>query len=276
MMFGLHRHVLAILLAAGGMLASECETAAQTSKPSKPPPAPSCNRENFRVVLDVGHTAEEPGAISVRSVSEYEFNLALARQIEQGLQQAGFKRTHVLVTSGPAQRGLVKRVLDTNALKADLLLSVHHDSVPDWLLQHMDENGGPRRFSDRFAGHSIFVSHENADRAGSLEFARMLGRRLKIAGLQFTPHYTDRIMRARQRELLDKEVGVYRFDKLYVLRAAQMPAVLLEAGMIINPSQEPILASEDRRKLVGRAAKEAVEIFCAWRASPVMAEGKRK
>jgi N-acetylmuramoyl-L-alanine amidase len=227
---------------------------------------PVCERGTFRVVLDVGHTAEEPGAISVRSATEYDFNLKLAGQIEQVLIGAGFARTVTLVTSGPKQRALIKRVIDANAAKADLLVSIHHDSVPQGLLQHMDEEGGPKRFSDRFKGHSIFVSYENSDRAGSLQFGKLLGQQLKAKGLQFTPHYTEKFMGARRRQLLDAEAGVYRFDKLHVLRAARMPAVLFEAGLIINPAEETILAGDERQKLMAAAMKDAVELFCTARA----------
>lgn len=235
-----------------------------TAEPSKR--ESSCNRAQFRVVLDVGHTIEEPGAISVRSVTEYDFNLNLARQVEGALTNAGFAETIVLITSGPARRALIRRVAAANAAKADLLVSIHHDSVPDRLLQHMDEEGGPKRFNDRFMGHSIFVSNENSDRAASLQFAKMLGAHLKSSGLQFTPHYTDKIMGARRRQLLDKETGVYRFDRLYVLRASRMPAVLFEAGMIINPVEELVLASEARMKLAATAIKDAVDEFCTARA----------
>jgi N-acetylmuramoyl-L-alanine amidase len=236
----------------------------------------SCNRAQFRVVLDVGHTAEEPGAISVRSVSEYDFNLRLAGKIERRLKEAGFAKTIVQITSGTTRQTLVKRVVDANATQADLLVSIHHDSVPDWLLQHIDEEGGPKRFSDRFRGHSIFVSHENADLAGSLQFAKTLGLQLKAAGLNFTPHYTEQIMRHRRRDLLDKDAGVYRFDALYVLRATHMPAVLFEAGLIINPAEEAVLAGDVRQKAVAEAMTEAVDKFCASRESSVETAARKR
>jgi N-acetylmuramoyl-L-alanine amidase len=40
-----------------------------------------------------------------------------------------------------------------------------------------------------------------------------------------------------RRELVDAEVGVYRFDQLIVLRMTRMPAVLLEAGSIITATR---------------------------------------
>lgn len=261
---------------AAGLLAQAIAGEAAQAAGRANAPEPACDRAQFHVILDVGHTAEHPGAISVRSVSEYDFNLRLAREIERTLIEAGFAKTTIQVMSGPARPALVKRVVDANAAKADLLVSIHHDSVPDFLLQHMDEEGGPKRFSDRFQGHSIFVSYENADRAGSLQFAKMLGRQLKERGLQFTPHYTEKFMGARRRVLLDKDAGVYRFDKLYVLRGTRMPAVLFEAGLIINPAEEVLLASEERQKVIAASMTDAVEAFCLWRASAMAAAHRKR
>src|SRR5262245_47405411 len=89
-----------------------------------------CNRGQFRVVIDVGHTAEVPGAMSARGVGEYDFNLRLAKEIKQKLVDAGFARTLLLVTAGPARASLLRRVTLANRASAQLFLSIHHDSVP--------------------------------------------------------------------------------------------------------------------------------------------------
>ena len=52
----------------------------------------ACNRDTFRVVIDVGHTAGKPGAISARGVYEYDFNLKLATLIDKKLHDAGFAK----------------------------------------------------------------------------------------------------------------------------------------------------------------------------------------
>jgi len=225
----------------------------------------SCDRASFRVILDVGHTIEVPGAISARGVPEYEFNLRLAEHIERKLISAGFGRTILLVTAGPAVAGLIKRIARANTLHANLLLSIHHDSVPDFFKEEWEHEGKKNRFSDRFRGHSIFVSYDNSDRKGSLLFGRLLGKQLKARGLQYTPHYTQAIMGSRRRELVDAETGVYRFDQLHVLRATLMPAVLLEAGSIINRDEELLLGSPEHRSIISAAVVDAVEIFCATR-----------
>jgi N-acetylmuramoyl-L-alanine amidase len=225
----------------------------------------TCNRAAFRVVVDVGHTAEAPGAKSARGFPEFEFNLRLAKLIERHLIDAGFGKTVLLVTQGPAMRGLAQRVARANRLSADLLLSVHHDSVPDSFLEKWEYNGEEHHFSDRFRGHSLFVSYDNRDRKGSLLFGRLFGNELKSRGLQYTPHYTEKIMGHRQRELVDAEAGVYRYDKLIVLRETHMPAVLLEAGSIINRDEELLLGAPEHQSLISAAATDAVESFCKAR-----------
>ena len=66
----------------------------------------------------------------------------------------------------------------------------------------------------------------------------------------------------RRRELVDATNGVYRYDQLIVLRTTHMPAVLLEAGSIINRKEELELAKPQRVALVADAATHAVEAYC--------------
>jgi N-acetylmuramoyl-L-alanine amidase len=224
-----------------------------------------CTRGQFRLILDVGHTAEVPGAMSARGVPEFEFNLRLAKEIKQKLVDAGFARTALLVTAGPARQGLVKRVALANRSPADLFLSIHHDSVPAAFKEMWEFEGKQRNFSDRFKGYSIFVSHDNAARQASLQFGGFLGTELKARDLQYTPHYTQSFMGSRQRELADAEAGVYWYDQLIVLRMTRMPAVLLEAGSIINREEELLMASPERQSLIADAVTDAVDAFCAAR-----------
>jgi N-acetylmuramoyl-L-alanine amidase len=233
--------------------------------PPKKSPNLACDRAAFRVVVDVGHTAESPGAISARGVYEYEFNLRLATLIARKLLDAGFGKTVLLVTDGPARKSLVDRVKRANGSSADLFLSIHHDSVPDSFLQAWEYQGEEHHFSDRFKGHSLFFSIDNADPDGSLLFGRLLGEELGSRDLQYTPHYIEKFMGHRQRLLVDAKVGVYRYDQLIVLKTTQMPAVLLEAGSIINRDEELAMSSPQRQSLIGAAVTDAVEGFCAIR-----------
>jgi N-acetylmuramoyl-L-alanine amidase len=232
---------------------------------AEPRPADACKRAAFRIMIDVGHTAEAPGATSARGFPEFSFNLNLAKRIEQQLLAAGFRRSVLLISEGPSRKALAERVKRANALGADLFLSIHHDSVPDTFLENWEFEGQQRTFSDRFHGHSIFISNDNSNRAGSLLFARLLGTELGKRGLQYTPHYTERYMGHRQRLLVDAQAGVYRYDELLVLRDTDMPAVLLEAGSIINREEELRMGSGERQALISTAVADAVKAFCTAR-----------
>jgi N-acetylmuramoyl-L-alanine amidase len=226
------------------------------------PVATICDPSKFRIVLDVGHTAESEGAISARNVAEFVFNLRLAQQIEVRLKAEGFAETRLLLTEGKARSSLVKRVAAANNLHADLFLSIHHDSVPDQLLENWEFEGKKSHFSDRFSGYSVFVSRNNPDFETSLSFAELVGKEMKAQGLQYARQYTQAIMGRYQHPLLNNEAGVYSYDQLVVLKSTRMPAVLLEAGSIINRDEELKMDSPERRDIISSGVTAAVKEFC--------------
>ncbi len=233
------------------------------SKPSASKPvAAKCDPSKFRVVLDVGHTANSEGATSARNVAEFVFNLRLAQRIEEKLKADGFPETKLLVTEGKGRPSLVKRVVAANELHADLFLSIHHDSVPNSLLENWEFEGKKSHFSDRFSGYSVFVSRNNPDFKTSLAFAELVGKEMKAQGLQYAQQYTQAIMGRYQHPLLNKETGVYSYDQLVVLRSTRMPAVLLEAGSIINRGEELKMDLPERRDIISNAVATAVREFC--------------
>jgi N-acetylmuramoyl-L-alanine amidase len=140
--------------------------------------------------------------------------------------------------------------------------SIHHDSVPDNLKEVWQYEGKKSYYSDRFSGYAIFVSNDNADRAGILAFGHSLGQELQKRGLHYTPHYALPLMGRYRHELVDEEAGVYRYDHLLVLHSTFMPAVLLEAGSIVNRQEELELATPERRLMVAEVVTAAVEVLC--------------
>jgi N-acetylmuramoyl-L-alanine amidase len=256
----------AVVVAALSLACAGAQLALSEEPAPAQAPAAACRAADFRVVLDVGHTAEVPGAISAHGIPEFLFNLRLAEDAKQKLVEAGFDKTALFVTDKAPPLGLFERVWFANKRGADLFIAIHHDSVPDYLLQTWDYAGQQLHFNDDFPGYAIFVSKENADRAGSLAFGHLLGKALEARGLAFTPHYTLPLMRHRRRELLDPQAGVYRYDALVVLERTRMPAVLLEAGSIVNRTEELELATPARRDLISGAMVAAVTEFCADRA----------
>jgi N-acetylmuramoyl-L-alanine amidase len=203
--------IFAIALLAAGVEGLRAQGASQAA-------SESCARASFRVVVDVGHTADVPGAMSARGIPEYAFNLQLAREIKQALIDAGFEQTVLLITTTAPRLGLVERAARANSMHANLFIAIHHDSVPDNLKHNWDYGGQKNEFNDDYPGYAIFISNENADPAGSLRFGHLLGRELERRSLYYTPHYTLALMGHHRRILLDSEAGVYRYDQLVVLR----------------------------------------------------------
>ena len=85
---------------------------------------------------------------------------------------------------------------------------------------------------------------------------------MKAQGLQYAQQYSQAIMGRYRHPLLVKETGIYSYDELVVLRSTRMPAVLLEAGSIINRDEELNMDSPERRDIISSGVTAAVKEFC--------------
>jgi hypothetical protein len=168
---------------------------------------------------------------------------------------------NVIETIG--RSGLLQRPARANNMNADLFISVHHDSVRDNYLMSWQYQGEQHFFLDQFKGFSLFVSGRNARYEESVIFAKMLADQLLTRGLVFTTHHEPNNPAGRRAPFVDPTRGIYRFDDFAVLRFAQMPAVILEAGVIVNRAEEQVLSSSVRRAVVATAVTEAIERFCS-------------
>src|SRR4030095_3683913 len=171
---------------------------------------------------------------------------------------------------GATKAQLFKRVERANALGAHLFLSVHHNDVQERYKEKWEHEGRSRPYSDRFAGHSLFVSRMNPRLAESLAFGHLLGMELKERGLVYTRHHLEDVPGER-RPLLDPQGGVYRYDNLVVLRYTSVPAVLMEAGIIINRAEELLLEMPEHRDRMAQATVGAVDRFCATQQGRLLA-----
>lgn len=195
------------------------------------------------VALDVGHSLTRPGATSASGVGEFHFNRALALATADALRERGVAPT--LIGENGESDGLAERA--GRAAGLPLFVSLHHDSVQPHLLAE----------AHRFSGYSLFVSRKNVDPAASLACARSVARRLKAAGLAPSLHHAEPIP-GENRPLADAALGVYWFDDLVVLKSARQPALLLEAGVIVNPREEAWLASAAGRRILAGAIADGV------------------
>ena len=174
------------------------------------------------VIVDVGHSAQAPGARSAYGRPEYGFNAQLARLLVPALRDRGMDAR---LREGHAT--LTERTAGTAG--ADLFVSVHHDSIQQaWIDQGRQAE---------FSGFSVFVSNKNPAMEKSLACARWVGRALVAAGERPSLYHATPIP-GENRPFLDKPHGVHRYDNLVVLKTSRAPAILVEAGVIVNPHED--------------------------------------
>ena len=194
------------------------------------------------VAIDVGHSLQAPGATSARGRPEFEFNRELAQAIGRAVEAQGLRAR--LIGADGAETGLGRR--PARGRGASFFLSVHHDSVQPQFLQVWVHDGAQRLYSDRYAGFSLFVSRRNAALQASLRCASRLGEELRRAGFRPSLYHAEPIP-GEMKPFADHANGVHYYDNLAVLKRAASPAVLLEAGVIVNRDEEAALAERDTR-----------------------------
>ena len=192
------------------------------------------------VAVDVGHYAAEPGVISASGRPEFEYNLALASELKTELEK---RQIDVRLIGERGDYAVLHR-RTRDARGADLFVSIHHDSVKERLL--------PR--ADRFSGFSLFISRRNPDVKKSLACASAIGVNLRGAGFVPSRYHADPVL-GESRPFADEANGVHYYDNLAVAHTAQMPSVLVEAGVIVNRDEDGRMRDpEVRRRIAGAIA----------------------
>jgi len=238
------------ILFAAGSLTSPCRTI--------PAPADTCDPE-FRIALDVGHTLARPGATSAYGIPEFEYNRRLANAVDRRLQDRGVST--VLIGQHGLPIGLTERTAIAAKACASAFLSIHHDSVQPHYLSTWSPAGSPRQYSDAFSGYSLFISTQTTTTSESRRLAEILGDALLASGQTPSLHHAEAIT-GENHLLLDPHRGIYRFDELAVLRTARMPAVLLEAAIIVNRREEDALRSSEGLERMVAAITQAILSYC--------------
>lgn len=212
-----------------------------------------------KVAVDIGHHKAAAGATSARGQPEWSFNAALAGLVAEALQRQGIASVLLNPSGDPVE--LRQRPADAEAAGATLFLSIHHDSVQSQYLSRWQWQGRDLAYSDKFSGYGLFVSAKNPAFDQSRAAAEAVGDRLLAIGLAPSLHHAEPIP-GENRPLLDERRGIYRYDDLVVLKYATMPALLIEAGIIVNRQDEQTLADEGFRRRFAGAVAEGVAAWC--------------
>ena len=196
------------------------------------------------MAVDVGHYAAEPGVISAIGKPEFEYNLALALEVKEELERRDLKVRLI------GERGdyAVLHHRTRDAKGANLFLSIHHDSVKERLLPRAAE----------FAGFSLFVSRHNPKLRESVACASAIGRKLRSQGFLPSRYHADAVL-GESRPFADEANGVHYYDNLAVAKTASMPAVLVEAGVIVNRGDERRASDPAVRRSMAEAIAQGVQ-----------------
>jgi len=219
-----------------------------------------CVRQNFIVALDIGHSRLKPGALSARGVAEYEFNQKVVRLLLREMVDEGYTKSFMIADNNENVE-LVKRADIANGREADLLLSIHHDSVQPRYLRQWTFNGKKYFYSDKYKGFSIFCSDKNGMPEKSLAFARILGAQMLKEGFSPSLNHAEKI-EGENRKLVDEKRGIYEYDDLTILKNAKMAAVLLECGIIVNRDEEEQLSDPATRRKMISAILRSLDDYC--------------
>lgn len=206
------------------------------------------------VAIDVGHFIEEPGATSAHGRPELDFNRDLAVAVQSAAQGLGLKT--ILIGYDGFMSQLTHRTAAASG--ADFFLSIHHDSVQPYLVETWEYDSVERWFSDLHSGFSLFVSRKNPAIKRSLACASAMGAELRVAGFHPSLYHAEAIP-GENKPFADKANGVHYYDNLIVLKTARTPAVLLEAGVILNREEDLKMRSQEVQKRIAGAVTQALE-----------------
>lgn len=215
--------------------------------------------ESCLVAIDIGHSKNRCGATSSRGVGEYWFNSAIAKKLHAKLIENDLLDV-VIINKKGSEVSLGQRVSEINLSKADLVISIHHDSVQPKYLQKWNFNGEPRNYCDTFSGHSIFISKKSIEHEKSLKLAYMIGNEFAAINLNPTLHHSEMIP-GESRELISPDLGIYDAD-FAVLKKTTIPSVLVECGIIINRIDEEKLINNDYQDIIAGAISSGIINYC--------------
>lgn len=224
------------------------------------------NIRNEVIFIDVGHSALHPGTISASGRGEFFYNLDIAEAIYQEFYQKEFTNI-VFIKAYDKVLPIHERIRLVKTNRPRLLISIHHDSVQPSYLRKVYYKGKSFYYCDKFQGYSVFYSHRNIEEQKSVHLARMIGSELRNIGLVPTMHHAENI-HGEKKPLIDRNLGIYRYDNLSILSESSVPSVLVECGVIVNRKEDKLLQNPEYQVALAKALVRAVENFLLNKINP--------
>jgi N-acetylmuramoyl-L-alanine amidase len=242
--------------------------AAPAPTPFTPMPRKQANSKPV-IVLDAGHGGVDPGALG-RKAREKSVTLNFTRELAKQLRKTGKYKVY-LTRNRDIYIPLRQRVNIARKHNADLFISIHADAI--------------KRKNVR--GMSIYTLSETASDKEAAALAKKENQSDIIAGIDFAdqpPEVANILIDLAQREtknlsvkfanlVVDNARGktrlldrTHRFAGFRVLKAPDVPSVLIELGFLTNRSDEKqLLSTAWRRKVAGALVNSVNGFFDASR-----------
>ncbi len=223
------------------------------------------------VVIDAGHGGHDPGAPSVLSDGRSEKNvtLAIAKALRDELIASG--RVRVAMTREDDRfLVLAERREIARRLKADLFISIHADSAENDAARGGSVYTLSEVASDKVAAQ-LAIKENRADILNGVDLG---GENSDVSSIliDLTQRETMNISSAfaglLQREMAEGVLtrsNYHKFANLMVLKAPDVPSVLIETGYMSNLDDARFLFSKDGQKRIAVAVRKAIEAHFARR-----------
>lgn len=217
------------------------------------------------IVLDPGHGGVDPGAIGVSGVYEKNITLAAAREFRSLLLATGRYDVHLTRDRDVFLR-LRERISVARAKRADLFVSIHADSIGNAKIRGLSVYTLSENASDGEA-HSLAEAENKADIIAGIDLSHESQEVTNILidlAQRETMNLSARMAQAvvaelkRETTLLQRS---HRFAGFAVLKAPDVPSVLVEMGYLSNREEERLLRTASYRDKLGRAFVRAVDTY---------------
>lgn len=226
------------------------------------------------IVLDPGHGGRDPGAIGARGTREKTVVLATAQELRRLLEASGRCRVAMTRTNDRFVP-LGDRVAFARRREAALFVSLHADSAPGARGASVYTLG---ESSDAFST-ALARRQNDADRAGGLRLPSVSPEVQAI--LLSLMRAETRAGSARMASLVVRELGedvpllpnTHRQAGFHVLKAPEIPSVLVELGFLSHMQDEAALRRPDHRAKLARALNRAVQGWLLRPPGEVVAAG---
>ena len=231
-----------------------------------PPTSPRGSSRKPIIVLDPGHGGEDPGAIGPSGLREKDVVLAIARETKKRLDAMGY-RTY-MTRNEDVFIPLGVRVAKARSLKADLFVSIHADAFTSPSARGTGVYALSTKGASSAAARFLAQTQNSADLIGGVQ--KVGNKNVDNAILDMTQTATIKDSLVLGRRVLD-ELG--KLNKLHkghvdqanfaVLRAPDIPSILVETAFLSNPTEEKMLASSRFRQQAAGAIASGVQSYLA-------------